>query len=666
SPIPDHEDKQNFIGDNSPGQYSCDKDDAFENDQLRNEKKVIGRNYSKNERSDNSSKKLVEKVNLCAVSEKKAEKGCSTISPVQEKDIKNNSFLSSNDRKFKAKRLQINSNLQDKKMQANLDNPFSEVVDDVRSTKQDYVVDEQDARWQCSLTANKADNAVISLIALKHKNACEGDKAVHASRDLTVNDTLPTHSMSEFEKSVLKSDAKMLIFESLPEDCIDDSQEQNLDALSVESSVANSQNEIVLESCLPGDKEKLAAKEETDQSPNRLDANATPVQNSLPGAEIRWRRLKNTIAIVNRMSAGNSSNYNLLEEEVAEGIQMCPKYDKGDAGSMGAAAFEGVRTTGRSRRKGRKGMEGLLVRQDKGFISFIQDFYVACLKLPIVHFLIGVFLVPVVLGLIFSPLYLLDLNGLRFDGVMNEDLEDGPRKSTRRQCFTLLNVFLYALSLSTTFGGSPVAAVSPFCLLVANMNTLMAQFLFVFLSGAVFARMSQPSQPIRCARKAIIKTNDFTVNQGEYSEENFKVFSVRLVLGGPAPCELVDVKICLTFRIFIKLPNGSTFCSTQDLDLVRSEVSYLRYGLMVRHIIDKKSPVYGHTLESLDEGDASFSMTIMGLERSSMQPIFHLEDYFVCDGDVAWDRDYVDFIHINVKGQRVLDHSKIDHLKPTK
>ena len=43
---------------------------------------------------------------------------------------------------------------------------------------------------------------------------------------------------------------------------------------------------------------------------------------------------------------------------------------------------------------------------------------------------------------------------------------------------------LCSLSLSTTFGGAPVAARSPFCLLVANMNTLMAQFLFVFLSGA--------------------------------------------------------------------------------------------------------------------------------------------------------------------------------------
>jgi hypothetical protein len=100
---------------------------------------------------------------------------------------------------------------------------------------------------------------------------------------------------------------------------------------------------------------------------------------------------------------------------------------------------------------------------------------------------------------------------------------------------------------------------------------------------------------------------------------------VRLVLTGPAPCELVDAKICLTFRIFVQLPSGSMFCSTQNLELVRPEVSYLRYGLMVRHIIDTKSPVYGLTMESLREGDASFSLTIMGLERTSMQPIFHLE-----------------------------------------
>lgn len=223
--------------------------------------------------------------------------------------------------------------------------------------------------------------------------------------------------------------------------------------------------------------------------------------------------------------------------------------------------------------------------------------------------------------------------------------------------------YVFRLSLSTTFGGSPVVAHSPFCLLVANVNTLVAQFLFVFLSGGVFARMSQPSSPVRCSKKAVIRCEDY-VSTSEI--EKYRVFAVRLVLTGPAPCELVDAKICLTFRIFVKLPSGSMFCSSQDLQLVRPEVSYLQYGLMVRHIIDKKSPMFGHTMKTLKDGDASFSLTIMSLERTSMQPIFHLQDYFVCDGDLVWDGDFEDFIHINEDGQRILDHSKIDLLKTFK
>eukprot|EP00250_Pteridium_aquilinum_P016475 c23121_g1_i2 orf=173-1870(-) len=383
-------------------------------------------------------------------------------------------------------------------------------------------------------------------------------------------------------------------------------------------------------------------------------------------ARSRWKRVTHTVTLINHMAANmRSASTDLLEGSAVDEILQQQGFQV-DAGGVGAAAFEGAKTVAGSRCKGRKGMEGLLVRQGTGFLTFFQGFYVAFLKMPISYFSIGVLFAPVVLGLLFTPLYLLDVEGLTINGVAQDDATTVPYVSTRQHFLTFLNIFLYALSLSTTFGGSPIDAHSPFCLLLANINTLMAQFLFVFLSGAVFARMSQPSYPIRFSKKAIIKTDDLLPALGLEQPEIHKVFGVRLVLTGPSPCELVDVKICLTFRIFVKLQPGSVFCSTQDLEVVRPQVSYLRYGLMVRHIIDKKSPVYGHTMESLLEGDASFSLTVMGMERTSMQPVFHLEDYFVCDGDVVWDGDYVDFIHIGDGGQRVLDHSQIDLLKPVK
>ncbi|XP_024375337.1 uncharacterized protein [Physcomitrium patens] len=381
-------------------------------------------------------------------------------------------------------------------------------------------------------------------------------------------------------------------------------------------------------------------------------------------ARNRWRRLRHTVQFAAQMSQSRQGSTDLLEENVNEQLHRESSVTD-NSGVTGAAPFDGEKTAATRRPRGRKGMEGMLVRHDKRFLTMLQDFYVACLKMPMGRFLLGVFLAPVALALLFTPFFVMDMGGLSFDGTTLAETVPGEAKvaAASRRFSALLNVFLYALSLSTTFGGSPVVALSPYCLLVANINTLMAQFLFVFLSGGVFARMSQPSHPVRCSKKAIIRSDDYVSTPGEKKN---RVFAVRLVLTGPAPCELVDAKICLTSRIFVKLPSGSMFCSTQDLELVRPEVSYLRYGLMVRHIIDKKSPIYGHTMETLMNGDASFSLTIMGLERTSMQPIFHLEDYFVCDGDVVWDGDYEDFIHINRDGQRVLDHSKIDSLKAFK
>lgn len=663
--VPDYGEKRNSITGIDIMEDSGAKDDPFDNGQMWNEKRRVRRSNNKNGRLGNF-KKLQEDEIRFADSAVKAKSIGTTVLPIHGKYIENNNTLPYDNRKIKAKRLLSHSYMQDKNTERKLDNHSNDSGENVMCNKYDSTAEEQDERQQCSLITKEADSVTFTSISSNHNNTTEYDKLMHTSMDQVLNDTFPSCSRTVSEQSDLVSTVRISSSGTHTKDCVDGLPTQKFVGSSHESSPASSHNDIVADSSSPDDTEKLVTEGKTDRVSDGLDVNATQASNSVTGAQRRWRRLKNKVTIVNHMTASKSSNYDLLEEEAVGGNRKCSLYAKGDAGSMGAAAFEGVRTTAQSRQKGRKGMEGLLVRQDKGFISFIQDFYVTCLKLPITHFLIGAFLVPVALGLLFTPLYWLDIDGLTFDGVTDENLNDSPISSTKHQCTALLNVFLYALSLSTTFGGSPVAAVSPFCLLVANMNTLMAEFLFVFLSGAVFARMSQPSQPIRCAKKAIIKTDDVTVNPGEYSEEKFKVFAVRLVLGGPTPCELVDAKICLTFRIFVTLPNGSIFCSTQDLDLVRSEVSYLRYGLMIRHIIDRKSPVYGHTLESLDDGDASFSLTIMGMERSSMQSIFYLEDYFVSDGDVVWDGDYVDFIHINQKGQRVLDHSKIDLLKPNK
>ncbi len=62
--------------------------------------------------------------------------------------------------------------------------------------------------------------------------------------------------------------------------------------------------------------------------------------------------------------------------------------------------------------------------------------------------------------------------------------------------------------------------------------------------------------------------------------------------------------------------------------------------------------------------DASFTITVSGVERSSMQPVFSERLYAVADGDVLWDRQFEDQIHTDQYGRSVFYSNRLSRLKP--
>jgi ATP-dependent Lon protease len=62
--------------------------------------------------------------------------------------------------------------------------------------------------------------------------------------------------------------------------------------------------------------------------------------------------------------------------------------------------------------------------------------------------------------------------------------------------------------------------------------------------------------------------------------------------------------------------------------------------------------------------DASFTITVSGVERSSMQQVFSERLYAVADGDVLWDRQFEDQIHTDQYGRSVFYSNHLSRLKP--
>ncbi|CAI7858562.1 unnamed protein product, partial [Closterium sp. NIES-54] len=123
-----------------------------------------------------------------------------------------------------------------------------------------------------------------------------------------------------------------------------------------------------------------------------------------------------------------------------------------------------------------------------------------------------------------------------------------------------------------------------------------------------------------------------------------RILTGRFALVGLNTHELVNVKVSLSLRLFLPSPSENVLCSLHDLQLVRSEIPYLQFGFLLRHIVNDASPLHGLSLSDLLVADASFSLTISGLERASMQPVFVVKEYLAYDGEVLWDDE---FLHLS-------------------
>ncbi|GAQ77942.1 hypothetical protein KFL_000060070 [Klebsormidium nitens] len=326
---------------------------------------------------------------------------------------------------------------------------------------------------------------------------------------------------------------------------------------------------------------------------------------------------------------------------------------------LGDTEFEAFRNQAGPQLRGRAGLDNLRVLSDgANLMQVISDAYTFTLKLPPLQFSLVVVVLPLLMSLVFTGVYLLDMQGLVPDDSV-QSIYDGLQKGghvAEAHWYALFQVFMFSLSLAT--GLQPVLApVTPFSFVAANVNALLAQLLFVFLSGSVFARLSQRSRPIRCSTVALICPPCHENRSGK--EWSNKVLMARYVLVGTRPSELVDVKVDLTFHYNTLTRNGSYFNRQVSLKLVRSEVAHQTGGMLVRHVIDESSPLYRRTEEMLKREDAIFKLSVVGLERSSMQSVFELQYYCVADGDVIWDAEFEDVVLVNKSMQRVIDQSKV-------
>ena len=103
---------------------------------------------------------------------------------------------------------------------------------------------------------------------------------------------------------------------------------------------------------------------------------------------------------------------------------------------------------------------------------------------------------------------------------------------------------------------------------------------------------------------------------------------------------------------------GERMRRVYDLKLLRDETPIFTMSWTLYHLVDATSPLFGVTLEEMEQKGWEFIVTFTGLDQDISQPITASSLYSA--KHVIRARKFADMIHVQEDGVRVIDFSKLN------
>jgi inward rectifier potassium channel len=174
-------------------------------------------------------------------------------------------------------------------------------------------------------------------------------------------------------------------------------------------------------------------------------------------------------------------------------------------------------------------------------------------------------------------------------------------------------------------------------------ESLTSLILTALATGLVFAKFSRTRARVVFAARAVIGA----ING---------VPSLMIRLGNERGNLIVDVQIRMTISITEKTAEGDLWYRNYELKPVRDRLMSLSRSWTVLHAITSDSPLFGESHESLLAKEVEIMVSVLGLDDTSMQPMFAQHRYF--PQDISWNARYADVLTELPDGNLQLDLRK--------
>jgi inward rectifier potassium channel len=261
----------------------------------------------------------------------------------------------------------------------------------------------------------------------------------------------------------------------------------------------------------------------------------------------------------------------------------------------------------------------------------LRDFYHAMMRLSWTATLIVIAVAFLLINVFFAAGYLL------VDGVKGA------------QPGSLADAFFFSVETMGTIGYGAMYPESVGANVLMVGESITSLIITALATGLVFAKFSRPTARVVFTREAVVSPLN-------------GVPTLMLRLGNERGNQIVDVRIRAVMIRTEQLAEGGTFYRMLDLKLSRSHALSLSRSWSVMHPIDKHSPLFGATAESLTQEEAELQILIVGLDDTSMQTIHASHRYYA--NEIVFNAKHADVLSESADGAMVLDLRKFHDVVP--
>lgn len=230
------------------------------------------------------------------------------------------------------------------------------------------------------------------------------------------------------------------------------------------------------------------------------------------------------------------------------------------------------------------------------------------------------------LNALFALVYLFDPNGI-----------SGGRRGS------FVDAFFFSVQTIGTIGYGVLSPHGLYANTVMTLENFVGLSFVAVMTGVIFARVSRPTARVIFSKNALITTH-----------EGQPTFMLRAA--NERANQILEAEVTLSVTKQRRTAEGQLMRRFEDLKVSRSRSPLFALTWLIIHVIDEDSPLYGETLESMEETGLQVIVTLSGMDETFAQRIHARHAYL--PEDLIWRKRFADVIVYDEDGRRIIDYGR--------